>query len=240
MIPMRTSTLAGIATAWFAIALALGAAGVVEKLRPPIPQLILLGLTALPAPGARCLTVISRGHSTSTPARWSRSISRGSSRAGISSYCTIAGKCPIHSLFPLGWGDIATAILALILLLAAKTERRTGLRLYVIWNVFGLIDILAVVGNAATTAIRDPESMRALLQLPCSLLPTFLVPIIIVSHIVLFLILSRAGVRPAFDAPIGGSRQDGEADEKGHESAVNHEAPPIWSQTAQVIGESCR
>ena len=34
MIPMRTSTLAGIATAWFAIALALGAAGVVEKLRP--------------------------------------------------------------------------------------------------------------------------------------------------------------------------------------------------------------
>ena len=102
------------------------------------------------------------------------------------------GEMPYSFAVPAGWGDIATAILALILLLAAKTERRTGLRLYVIWNVFGLIDILAVVGNAATTAIRDPESMQALLQLPCSLLPTFLVPIIIVSHIVLFLILSRA------------------------------------------------
>jgi hypothetical protein len=191
MIPPRTSTLAGIATAWFAIALALGAAGVVEELRAPIPQLILLGLTALlllalvalPAFRAWALHLDPRAV-----------VALHFTRFFAGGYFLVLhhrGEMPYSFAVPAGWGDIATAIVALVLLLAVKPERRTGLRLYVIWNVFGLIDILAVVGNAATSAIRDPESMRALLQLPCSLLPTFLVPIIIVSHIVLFLILSR-------------------------------------------------
>jgi hypothetical protein len=37
----------------------------------------------------------------------------------------------------------------------------------------------------------DPESMAALLRLPLSLLPTFLVPLIIASHVVLGLRLGR-------------------------------------------------
>ena len=168
MIPMRTSTLAGIATAWFAIALALGAAGVVEKLRPPIPQLILLGLTALlllalvalPSFRAWALHLDPRAV-----------VALHFTRFFAGGYFLVLyhrGEMPYSFAVPAGWGDIATAILALILLLAAKPERRTGLRLYVIWNVFGLIDILAVVGNAATTAIRDPESMRAFCNCPAA------------------------------------------------------------------------
>jgi len=48
-----------------------------------------------------------------------------------------------------------------------------------------------VVVTAARLGVADPESMAALLQLPLSLLPTFLVPLIIASHVVLGVRLAR-------------------------------------------------
>jgi hypothetical protein len=57
--------------------------------------------------------------------------------------------------------------------------------LYWIWNTLGLVDIIFVVTTATRLALRDPDSMVALLQLPLSLLPTFLVPVIMFTHIVI-------------------------------------------------------
>jgi hypothetical protein len=51
---------------------------------------------------------------------------------------------------------------------------------------WALIDILFVVATALRLAIADPESMNALLHLPLSLLVTFLVPLIIADHVVVF------------------------------------------------------
>jgi len=48
-----------------------------------------------------------------------------------------------------------------------------------------------VVVTAARLATADPESMVALLRLPLSLLPTFLVPLIVASHVVLGVRLAR-------------------------------------------------
>ena len=59
------------------------------------------------------------------------------------------------------------------------------------WNVFGLVDIVLVVATATRLGVADPGSMRALLELPLSLLPTFLVPIIIATHIIIFARLAR-------------------------------------------------
>ena len=58
-------------------------------------------------------------------------------------------------------------------------------------NLLGMVDILFVVATAARLAAADPESMAALLRLPLSLLPTFLVPLIIASHVVLGVRLAR-------------------------------------------------
>ena len=59
-----------------------------------------------------------------------------------------------------------------------------------------LADILFVVVTAARLGVADPESMAALLRLPLSLLPTFLVPLIIASHVVLGVRLAhRSAVR---------------------------------------------
>jgi hypothetical protein len=49
-----------------------------------------------------------------------------------------------------------------------------------------LIDILFVVATASRLARADPDSMNALLRLPLSLLPTFLVPLLIADHVVMF------------------------------------------------------
>jgi hypothetical protein len=62
---------------------------------------------------------------------------------------------------------------------------------YSIWNVIGLVDILFVVATAARLGLTAPESMRALLRLPLSLLPTWLVPLIIASHVLLGIRLAQ-------------------------------------------------
>jgi hypothetical protein len=95
------------------------------------------------------------------------------------------GQLPRAFAVPGGIGDILVAFLAVGLLLARRhVPQRPHLLLG--WNAWGLADILFVVATAARLAIRDPGSMAALLRLPLSLLPTFLVPIIIGSHIWLF------------------------------------------------------
>jgi hypothetical protein len=70
-----------------------------------------------------------------------------------------------------------------LLVIPGLVERRG---VVLVWNVIGLIDILFVAATAARLAAADPSSMRALLHLPLSLLPTFLVPLIIATHVWLF------------------------------------------------------
>jgi hypothetical protein len=89
-------------------------------------------------------------------------------------------------------GDIVVAAFALALLaLGGDLSRRR--RLVGSWNALGLVDILMVVVTAARIAFADPDSLDALLRLPLSLLITFLVPLIIVGHVVVFY---RLGLAP--------------------------------------------
>jgi hypothetical protein len=87
-----------------------------------------------------------------------------------------------------GIGDIIAAAGALALILIPMARERTGL---LIWNIFGLADILFVVFNAARVVMRNPADLAEFFHLPLGLLPTFIVPLIIVSHLVVFLRLRR-------------------------------------------------
>ena len=97
------------------------------------------------------------------------------------------GELPYAFAVPGGWGDIAIATLALGVIALAPLRGRGGWWAYYLWNVLGLADILMVVITAARLGLSDPPSLRALTQLPLSLLPTFLVPIIISTHVMLMI-----------------------------------------------------
>jgi hypothetical protein len=90
-----------------------------------------------------------------------------------------------------GIGDIIAAVGAVGLLLLP--DAREG-RWLLIWNVVGLADILVVVAAAARVVLTDPAGFAEFFGLPLGLLPTFVVPLIIVSHLVVFL---RLRVKPA-------------------------------------------
>ncbi|MBS0661777.1 MAG: hypothetical protein JSR48_00810 [Verrucomicrobia bacterium] len=100
-------------------------------------------------------------------------------------------RLPYAFAVPGGIGDILVATLALAVI-AAPLSPKARLHAISIWNVVGLLDILMVVATAARLGLADPRSMRELTFLPLSLLPTFLVPLIIASHLLLYVRTRRA------------------------------------------------
>ena len=177
-----------VGLAWLSIALALGALGVISRLRPPFPQLVLLVLCAALIATYLC----SRGFR-----RWARPIDpRAIVALHLSRFIGFyflllgaRGELPHVFATPAGWGDILVASLAVLLLISGPPDTLQHRRLYLVWNALGLADILFVVVTAARLGIVAPDSMKALLVLPLSLLPTFLVPLIITSHLLLIAIL---------------------------------------------------
>ena len=102
------------------------------------------------------------------------------------------GELPWAFAVPGGWGDIVIASGAVLLLLLAFPLRTSTSRMMLLfWNVAGFIDILFVVSTALRLFLREPTSMAALARLPLCLLPAFFVPLIIVSHLLLFVWIRR-------------------------------------------------
>jgi hypothetical protein len=109
-----------------------------------------------------------------------------------------SGRLPESFATPTGLGDIAVAALAVVVLLGGlpDTPRRRGL--WQAWNALGFLDLALVVANAARTAFADPASMEAIVRLPFGLLPTWLVPVLLATHLWIFRRLSAgAAAGPA-------------------------------------------
>jgi hypothetical protein len=187
--PMAVLTGLGL---WLVVAITLGASGRLEALQPPLPQLTLIALTAgallatarIPSVRAWALSVDVRVLVAFHLIRF------------VGGYFLVLyrrGELPYAFAVPGGWGDILVASLALLLLFSGPPKTVGRLRAYIAWNVLGLLDILFVVATAARLGLAAPASMQALLRLPMSLLPTFLVPLIITSHVLLAVRLARAG-----------------------------------------------
>jgi len=179
----------GIILAWLAIALLAGGLGLTAKMRPPVPQVILFGSAIL---------VLLTFWRASQFRAWVLSLPpRALVLPHVVRFVGIyflvlhaRGELAQTFAVPAGWGDIATATLALAVL-AINPETAHGRRAYLTWNVIGLLDILSVLIVATRIFFTDPTSMSPLLQLPLSLLPTFIVPLILATHIMLFVRLAR-------------------------------------------------
>jgi hypothetical protein len=102
-------------------------------------------------------------------------------------------QLPCAFATPAGWGDIVIGILA-VAVASAMRPTQFAKTFLLSWNTLGLIDIVFVVSSALRFGLKDWQSMHALRELPLSLLPTFLVPLIIASHALIFVRLVRARI----------------------------------------------
>jgi hypothetical protein len=174
---------------WLFAAVIVGASGVLQHLRPPAPQLILFGLTAV----SLALWRLNDG----VRAQLERIDLSGLVALHLARFVGFyflflygRGELPYAFAVPAGWGDVAVASGAAILLLGWNSFGKDR-RLLLAWNSLGLLDILFVVASAARAGMAHPASMAVLLRLPLNLLLTFVVPLIIASHIVIFSRLRR-------------------------------------------------
>jgi len=165
---------------WLAIACAAGASGRAAALTPPQPQIVvavlsvLLFLSGLILPGLRA---------------WLAEVNlRGFVAFHITRFVGILflvlsarGELSPEWAVPAGWGDIAVALGAL-LIVAFMRRPDTRPDLVRLWNLIGLIDIVAVVVTAARIGMRDPAGLAPLLRFPMSLVPTFIVPVVFATH----------------------------------------------------------
>jgi hypothetical protein len=178
---------------WLTLALGAGLSGRVAALPPPAPQVLLILLTLW------ALWVFNRVRALRL---WvdtvdSRVLVTLHLTRFVGAYFLVLygrGELPFAFAIPGGLGDILVAAWALTLLLGVRVDTPAGRRAYRVWNVVGLTDILLVVTTAARIGVAAPAAMAALLRLPLSLLPTFLVPLIIASHVQLFRRLRTANV----------------------------------------------
>lgn len=192
--PATGRVLAGVA-AWLAVAVAVGASGALTRLRPPGPQAVLAGVTV----GLLLAIRLSPSLRAFARAVDVRALVAVHLVRFVGFYFLVLharGALPWAFAVPGGWGDNAVAAGALLLVLLVRPDTRRGRRLYVAWNAVGLADILLVVATAARLAWTDPPSMAPLLRLPLSLLLTFVVPLVVATHLVLFARLIRAAPRP--------------------------------------------
>src|SRR2546427_10456154 len=178
---------AGVAvTVWLALALVAGASGFLARLPFPGPQLIFLALfaaTIVAVPGVPALRA------------WIDTLSLRT-LIGINvvrligiTFLVLAARGQIAAVFAAraGWGDIATAVLALLLVGAG--EPRTPLRrgLAHAWNAFVFLDlVVAVATTTAVTLSGTRPGIAPVLDLPLVVIPTFFVPIFLANHVIIF------------------------------------------------------
>ena len=176
---------------WLVAAILVGGSGILARTPPPVPQMIVAGLTVALILGERASTGF-RTWLDGLPLRTIVAF-HATRLVGIGFLVSAAqGGLARGFAVPAGWGDIAIAVSAIALALTAA-RRPVGWRWFLAWNAAGAVDILLVVVLAARMAMANPASMAPLFRLPLSLVPTFLVPIIIASHALVFRRLARSG-----------------------------------------------
>ncbi len=95
------------------------------------------------------------------------------------------GELPRTLAFPGGMGEIAVAVMTLPVVFAplAPASRLRAIR---IWNIVGIIEIVLLVFTVTRLNLASPNLLRPLTQLPLSLYATFLLPLLIASHFIIF------------------------------------------------------
>jgi hypothetical protein len=85
---------------------------------------------------------------------------------------------------PAGWGDFAVGVTAPVV--AAKFAQPQYRRGFILWQIFGMADLVVAMTSGVLSGNFDPQatSMVAMTVLPLSLVPSFIVPLLMIVHII--------------------------------------------------------
>src|SRR6266566_3671984 len=193
----RLPRAAGIAViVWLALALLAGATGFLARLPFPGPQLIFLALFAATLVAATGVPAV-RAWVDALPLRTLIGIN-AVRFIGIA-FLVLAARGQMAAVFAAraGWGDIATAVLALILVAAGEPRTQLQRGLTHAWNAFGLLDLVVAVATATAVTLRGAiPGITPVLSFPLVVVPTFFVPVLLANHVVIFRRLRGAGRAP--------------------------------------------
>jgi hypothetical protein len=102
------------------------------------------------------------------------------------------GRLPAEFAQRAGWGDIAAALGAVVLLL--WPEGPGFRRALIAWNVFAMADLFVAVGTAGFLNATRAGSMAEIAAFPLALIPLWIVPVLMASHVVIFRVARRTAI----------------------------------------------
>src|SRR2546426_7265385 len=173
-------------SAWLALALLAGATGFLARLPFPGPQLIILTLLVAAVAAGTAVPAL-RTWIAALPLR--ALIGINAFRFIGIAFLVLAARGQIAPVFAqrAGWGDIATAALAIVLMAAGDPRTPTRRVLTHVWNAFGALDLLVAVATATWVTLHAiTPGIQPVLALPLVVIPTFFVPIFLASHVFIF------------------------------------------------------
>lgn len=179
-------------SAWMLLAVAAGAAGLMNVQQPLTIAASIFSLSGMVLLAARFVPAV-RELTERVDVRWlmaAHAIRLPIGAAFLIMYSQ--GQLPGEFAVRGGIGDMLVGALVLILvLLPERTSRRRTL--FLAWNVVGFVDILLVVVTAQKILLfGDASTMSVMAELPWALIPLFVVPLVISTHLLLFKRLRRA------------------------------------------------
>jgi hypothetical protein len=188
----RRLIVAGIAGAWFGLAIVAAASGAFDgKSTGP---LVVLFLFAFPLVVAALAWLRPSVRAVWLAIPMQRLIGLNVIRSIGFMFLLLAADGRLSGPFPYsaGWGDVITGVFALPVALSVARGTASRARI-VAWNAFGLLDLIAAVSLGVVSQpgsnvqlLHVGVGSTAITHLPYSLIPTALVPFFIVTHLVIF------------------------------------------------------
>ena len=96
----------------------------------------------------------------------------------------VRGVLPAIFALPAGYGDMFIGATAT--LVAWQLARPIHRKSFILWQLLGMTDLVSAVALGTTASVLSPHSvsMGAMTVLPLSLIPTFLVPLFFIFHVI--------------------------------------------------------
>lgn len=189
--PHRSAGVAVFLVVWFAAAIALANAGLIELALSGRPWIVPLALSTITL-GVGVFAwnwAPLRAWANAVDLRWP--ILFHVVRIGFgAAFVWLYARGELAETFALraGPGDIAAGALAVVAAIAAARNTPTRRRIVLGWNVLAMADIIVAIASAQRVFFSaDVASMGAFTHLPYSLLPFFVVPLILLTHGLVFI-----------------------------------------------------